>query len=347
MGGGRTRPELVHTLDQDFQQRVSLALSRATTSEPPTAGTTGWPTLSVEDPQGLAQLDADQAERLRQAKRSLREGDLRTADLQLAGLDAPAARFYKAYRACAAGDFAAAAKLLQRLLADDPGFVAARALLAYAFARAGRSDLATAEAAESIPQRMDLPWGHLADARARWQTLPLDQPLDPAGVLRTFEVPSALGAGDPLVSEETAVLRELLNVELALDQRVAEGAFTVCFASPTPLAEARDLAKFLESLEQAFEQTLSGDAARAQRVWLLHPDAALELLPAGVRSAYLPRFGALVFRGSPTTTPDVARAAADAYLARAVPLAPAWLRLGLRAELVLGPQASAPTPRTS
>lgn len=330
---GSLDPDWVKPREQAFRQQVKRALARSNaTSDPAPEASGEWPELSVEDVQGLAQLSDDERERLERAKRALRAGEPDTAANLLLGLKAPIARFYWAYASCLGGDPAAAVGGLQRILAEDAEFAGARALLAYALARANRPDLATAEASEALRQRMDLAWAHLADARTRWQSAPQDDPLDPGAILSAFEVPAALGAGDPLVEEEGAAIRRLLEVEQALDQRVTEQDFTVSFASPTSLAAARELATFLEGLDSTFAKLLPDDGFGHQRVWLLDADADLGLLD-GRRAAYLPRFDALVFRGSPTASTEVAGAAAEAYVARNLPLAPAWLRVGLREEL--------------
>lgn len=303
------------------------------------------PALSVEEPRALAQVDPAARERLAAARAALAAGRTREASDALKALvaDAPgylAARWTRGLVALLDGELHTSIETLTP--AATAAFPEAQATLALALARAGRYARAVDLARQALDGQPDAAHAFLARVRAQVGDRDPATPVDPALVLESLALPQALAPDDPAVRDEEAAVRRHLRIEAGARARAAGAACVVLGDAEAPSAS---LAKSIDTLFTRFERALKPrGGALPVTVALLEGPAWLALVGHDGEATYDQATGVLLVKAPVAGLGwELAHAAARAHIRRWYGAPPAWLEESLAAWLA-APAAGADPP---
>jgi tetratricopeptide (TPR) repeat protein len=291
------------------------------------------PALSVEEPRALAQVDPAARERLTAARAALAAGQTREASEALRALvaDAPgylAARWTRGLVALLEGELHTSIETLTP--AATATFPEAQATLALALARAGRYDRAVDLARQALDGQPDAAHAFLARVRAQVGDRDPATPLDPALILESLALPQALAPDDPAVRDEEAAVRRALRIESGARARAAGAACVVLGDAEAPAAA---LAKSIDTLFTRFERALKPrGGAVPVTVALLEGPAWLALVGREGEATYDRATGVLLVKAPVAGLGwELAHAAAEAHIHRWYGAPPPWLEASLAA----------------
>jgi tetratricopeptide (TPR) repeat protein len=328
-------PSRVAKAEADYFERVGREIDAV----PVTGGSAApfkFPVLTGEDPQAVATTTGKVVAAIEAAKAQILAGKVEEARDQLSALSKGEGKsfaptwYYLAYVDLLRHESALALRAAGEALSLDPRLVEARGLRALALARGLRLDAAEVEASAVLEVRPDQGSARLAQARIALAKADLKE--QPEGSLLDDRVrmAQALGAGDPLVVEDS---RYLITLDRLYRQaRVRkEDEFQVVLSRGSAEDVGRLstlLGKIGTTLERQIRSLPDGPLIR---VLIVPNDYGRLTKESGSQAYFSHELGVLLFPSVPKEeTREIVSSVVAAHLAHRVGPAPAWLELGMR-----------------
>lgn len=295
-----------------------------------------FPVLSGEDPQAVATTTGQVRAAIESAKADILAGKVDEARERLKALSKGEGKsyaptwYYLAYVELWRHETALAIRAASEALSLDPGLVEARGLRSLALARGLRLDAAEVEASAVLEVRPDQGVARLALARIALAKADLKE--KPQGSLLEDRVrmAQALGAGDPLVVQDSRLLITLDRLYRQARVR-KEDEFQIVLSRGSA-EDVQRLATLLGKIGTTLERQIRALPEGPQvRVLIAPNDYGRLTNESGSQAYYSTELGVLLFPSVPKEeTREIVSSVVAAHLASRVGPAPAWLELGMR-----------------